>query len=224
MGFRLMRNFDHPYFSGVRFLSSGADGTSPFRHGFPRLCTSRLGEADDDAAACVELDGGLPPERVCGMARVDVCHLGALNGAYMVASHASVKIRWAIVALSGFGPAAVLSTRPSPASLRFIWFSPRGSSSVRNPPVTRRSPSSDRNANSPGLETPVGQYRRCDEGDPEHSRLIACEIIQLRIDLRALVANQSVAIRWPAVVWHSWSASSLLGNVGADQRFIYFQF
>jgi alginate O-acetyltransferase complex protein AlgI len=222
MGFRLMRNFDRPYFSrsisefwrrwhislstwfrDYVYLPLGGSRTTPGRRAVNLMAVFLLSGLWHGASWTFVI-------------------WGALNGAYVVASHASVKIRQAMVAWSGLdrlpGVHAVITGLVTFHLVVAAWVFFRAES-IGDALFAFRAIGTNR----PGLELSWDSIGGATRVTMSVTALIAGDVLQSRTHLRALISSQSVAIRWPAYVVIV-VGFLLLGNFGSDQRFIYFQF
>jgi alginate O-acetyltransferase complex protein AlgI len=222
MGFRLMRNFDHPYFSrsisefwrrwhislstwfrDYVYLPLGGNRTNP-------------GRRASNLMAVFLLSG------LWHGASWTFVAWGALNGAYVIASHASVNLRERIVALSGLDRVprvhAVIAGLMTFHLVLAAWVFFRAES-IADALFAFRAIATHR----PGLELSWDSIGGATRVALSVAALGAVDVLQSRIGLRGLISSQSLAIRWPAYVVLI-VGFLVLGNFGADQRFIYFQF
>jgi D-alanyl-lipoteichoic acid acyltransferase DltB (MBOAT superfamily) len=221
-GFRLMRNFNHPYFSRTIsefwrrwhislstwfrdyvYLPLGGNQAGPGRRAWNLMAVFLLSGLWHGASWTFVV-------------------WGALNGAYVVASHASEKFRARIVALSGLDRVprvhAVIAGLVTFHLVVAAWVFFRAES-IADAIFALWAIATHR----PGLELSLDSIGGATRVAMSVAALMAVEILQSRINLRGLISSQPVAIRWPAYIVLVVSFL-LLGNFGSDQRFIYFQF
>ncbi len=206
MGFRLMRNFDHPYFSrsipefwrrwhislstwfrDYVYVPLGGSRTTTQRRALNLMAVFLLSGLWHGASWTFVI-------------------WGALNGAYMVASYASAKIRRAVVALSGldrlpYVHAAITGIITFHLVLAaWVFFR---AESIGDALFAFRAIAT----NSPGLELPWDSI-----GGATRVTLSIAALIAVRSSsCVSISARSSRTSRWPSGgprTWHSWSASS----------------
>ncbi len=222
MGFRLMKNFDRPYFSqsvsefwrrwhislstwfrDYVYLPLGGNRASPRRRVFNLMAVFTLSGLWHGANWTFVL-------------------WGALNGAYLVGSTLSSGARRSLVGLSGLERVphlhGIVKRLLTFHLILVSWVFFRASSLTQamaalHAVVTNRPGRSLSLDNSGGTTAVVLAV----------ALLIVCEVIQSRINIRAFIASRPVVVRWPLYV-ASLVILLLLGDFASEQRFIYFQF
>jgi D-alanyl-lipoteichoic acid acyltransferase DltB (MBOAT superfamily) len=222
MGFRLMRNFDRPYFSqsisefwrrwhislstwfrDYVYLPLGGSRTSSGRRIFNLLAVFTL--------------SGL-----WHGANWTFVFWGALNGIYLVGSIISSGARQFLLALSGLDRIPSLH-RVFRVTLTFhliliSWVFFRASS-LTDAMVALYAMATNRAGRGALFENTGGKTAVV----LALGLLFVCEVAQSRLNLRAFVARRPAIIRWPVYV-ASLIMLLLLGDFTSEQRFIYFQF
>jgi alginate O-acetyltransferase complex protein AlgI len=222
MGFRLMRNFDRPYFSqsisefwrrwhislstwfrDYVYYPLGGNRTSLRRQAFNLMAVFTLSGLWHGANWTFVI-------------------WGALNGAYLVTAIVTANVRTALVELSGLKRLPLLHrTIKRLITFHLIlvsWVFFRAAS-VTDAIAALQAIVSNRagavlSFDSMGGRTIVVMAI---------GSLMVCEVLQSNINIRAFMSRRPWAIRWPAYVAFVLMLL-LLGDFTSEQQFIYFQF
>ena len=222
MGFRLMRNFDRPYFSQSisEFWRRWHISLSTWFRDYVYL---PLG--GNRVSAPRRLFNLMAVFTLSGLwhgANWTFVFWGALNGAYLVGSTVFAGARRSLVSWSGVDRVPLLhATLNRVWTFHLIvisWIFFRASSltdaiGVLHAIVTNR-PGRSAVFENPGGKTVIVLIL---------ATLMVCEMLQSRLNLREFIASRPAIVRWPVYV-ASVFALLLLGDFTSKQQFIYFQF
>jgi D-alanyl-lipoteichoic acid acyltransferase DltB (MBOAT superfamily) len=222
MGFRLMRNFDRPYFSqsisefwrrwhvslstwfrDYVYYPLGGSRASGLRHAFNLLTVFTLSGLWHGANWTFVI-------------------WGALNGLYLIASIVSAPVRASLVRLSGLDRLPLLHS----TFRRLVTFHLILASWVFFRAVSVRDALSSLHAvftNRAGRALTFDSMGGRTVVVMAVASLIVCEVLQSTGSLRGFVSTTTWAIRWPAYVAFILMIL-LLGDFTSEQQFIYFQF
>jgi alginate O-acetyltransferase complex protein AlgI len=222
MGFRLMTNFDRPYFSQSisEFWRRWHISLSTWFRDYVYVPLG--GSRVSGRRRAVNLLAVFTLSGLWHGANWTFVIWGALNGAYLVASIASVGARRSLIRLSGLQRVPFVHN-----ALRLFltfhlilisWVFFRAAS-VEHAMTMLHAIATAR----PGLGLPFESIGGRTIVVISILSLIVCESLQARIDIRAWISSRPAIVRWPTYVTLAL-IFLMLGDFASEQRFIYFQF
>jgi D-alanyl-lipoteichoic acid acyltransferase DltB (MBOAT superfamily) len=222
MGFRLMKNFDRPYFSQSisEFWRRWHISLSTW---FRDYVYFPLG--GNRASGRRRIFNLLAVFTLSGLwhgANWTFVIWGALNGVYLVASILSASVRQSLVKLSGIGRAPFLHSMLRRLVtfhlilLSWVFFR---AASLNDAMVALHGIVTNRPGRELSLESLGGRTMVL----MAVGALVTCELFQSRVSIRAYISGMPAVQRWPAYV-AMVVILLMLGDFASEQRFIYFQF